>query len=635
MFSKKNFISLLLAAVTLLSAISLLFVSCDSTGNGTTTDNDSSGESTSTSQPTTPPEDEIALIIDSVSQVKVVRHYNLDTADPAVRAAANIRQELSRDTGADITIGDDWIKKDATYPSDTLEILVGLTDYPETATAAADLKYGDYLLTVVGNKIIVLGYTSTAINSAANTLIRLAKNSKVTDEATGKSSIVLKKSDVHATGTKNKVISAMPLMENASFSSWYESGNDSDELIFDKTTLEAYNAYLKKLEADGYKLHTTNTITKNTFATYYNSKYIINIGYYDYEKSIRMIIEPFAEHNLVPLEADNKYEVVTTSQITMIGLEYVKNESPKEYASNGLSILIRLTDGRFIVVDGGFNRQADADMLVEQMKAQSADYVSKTGGIKVAAWIITHPHGDHTGMIGNKYTTFSKNKIVVERFLVNFMADSEREKAISTYTSQGKDNWSANEGNGWAAVVSAASALNADLCTAHVGHVYYFANAKLEVLYTLESYAPALTNAFNTTCVIIKMTFKDEKTGAETVYMHTGDATGPAFSICTKMYGQYLKSDIVQVAHHGYSTWGAESGTINAYILMSPSTLLWPQGLKAYPNYRDKSYNKVLWNDKNPNYKETFVAGWEGTITVLPLPYTVGSGKVVTKTNPS
>ena len=77
----------------------------------------------------------------------------------------------------------------------------------------------------------------------------------------------------------------------------------------------------------------------------------------------------------------------------MIGLEYKKSDGG--YASNGLSILMRLADGRFIVVDGGFNRAKDMTMLINRMKEQSAGYADKTGGIKVAAWIITHSHGDH------------------------------------------------------------------------------------------------------------------------------------------------------------------------------------------------------------------------------------------------
>ena len=124
------------------------------------------------------------------------------------------------------------------------------------------------------------------------------------------------------------------------------------------------------------------------------------------------------------------------------------------------------------------------------------------------------------------------------------------------------------------------------------------------------------------------MTFTDPKTGKQTVYMSTGDATGPAFKFCNLAYGDYLKADIVQVAHHGYTTWGTTEGTIAAYTRMAPATLLWPQGSGAYPSYRTKNYNVVLYNETNPNWKETYVAGEEGRLVIVPLPYTVGTCNV-------
>ena len=153
----------------------------------------------------------------------------------------------------------------------------------------------------------------------------------------------------------------------------------------------------------------------------------------------------------------------------------------------------------------------------------------------------------------------------------------------------------------------------------------------LETLYTIENYGPTLAQAFNTTSLIMKMTFTDPETKQQTVYLSTGDATGPAFLATSRYFGNYLKSDIVQVAHHGYTTWGTEEGTMAAYRLAVPPTVLWPQGSHGYPNYVTKSYNAVLVNvSTNPNYKETLVAGDEGQITVFPMPYTVGSA-IVTK----
>jgi hypothetical protein len=114
--------------------------------------------------------------------------------------------------------------------------------------------------------------------------------------------------------------------------------------------------------------------------------------------------------------------------------------------------------------------------------------------------------------------------------------------------------------------------------------------------------------------------------GGETVYLSTGDATGNGMEICTKMYGDYLQSDIIQVCHHGYGTWGNDSAMIKAYETINAPTVLWPQGMAHYPTHKTYAYNSVLFDV--PNYKEVYVSGAEGDSIILPIPYTVGTGIV-------
>ncbi|MCQ2428321.1 MAG: MBL fold metallo-hydrolase [Clostridia bacterium] len=618
----KTLLSLLIAVLLLAGAVAVL-PACEKAGGDTTT------EPESTSAPDTEPaptDNVIKLVVDGEPQIAVIRADKSDTSSADVQAAMKIRTAINGYTEKGQTkIDTDW-SKDGKHDSSTLEILVGNTTYEETATGLGNVGYGDYAVKLVGNKILVLGYTDDAISYAATVLTSLIKANAKKDEATNLYTVEIKPEDINYSGTRSKTISQLPTVEGGTFLGYYNAGDDCDEIIVGKTDMDAYKSYISKLESTGYKTHVTNDVQGNSFATLYNDKFTLNVGYYNYEKSIRVIMEPFSPESLPGLEADNKYDVVTTSQVTMIGLEY---QTSSGYSSNGLSILIRLADGRFIVVDGGFNRSKDMQMLIEQMKEQSKDYVAKTGGIKVAGWIITHAHGDHQGCINGQWSQLANNKIKVERFYINFLADEERNKAINTYLSNGSSNWSSGEGGGWSSTYSAAAGLGAVIKPVHVGQVFWLADLRMETLYTIESYGPKLANALNTTSLIFKMTFKDPKTGAETVYMSTGDATGPGFDITQKMYGNYLKSDIVQVAHHGYTTWGTESGTTSAYIKMAPPTLAWPQGIKAYPNYVNKSYNKVLWDtNNNPNYKETLVAGWAGSITIFPMPYTVGSAIV-------
>jgi beta-lactamase superfamily II metal-dependent hydrolase len=606
----------LLSLILALLLAAAMFVSCQINDNG---DDTTPAETTTTApgsadETTLPAPNDLAIVIDGKSNAYVVRAEQLDSASPTVACAVDIHKAIKDTTGTAPGIRTDWTK-DGVHDPDEIEILVGLTNYEESAYVYSQINYGDYLVKIVGNKLVVAAYSESALRIAANKLINLIKSTAQTG------SLTITADTVIGDNVDTK-LSALPIYEGGTFSATYPCSNKGIMVLVTDTDADEYRSYLEKLEESGFVEYTTNEIVDNLFATYTNNKYTINAGYYDYESSARIIIEPLAKP--VGLKSDNVYTAVTTSQITGIGLEYKKSDG--SYASNGLSILIRLTDGRFVIVDGGFNRSDSASLLLKAMKEQSTGYLKPGEKITVAAWIITHAHGDHSGVL--KHIGVLTSSVKVEKFLVNFIADSERTKAMQAYPS----NWTSGEGGGYVDTFTAASIFGADVQWVHVGQVIYIADLTMEILYTIESFGPKVCNAFNTTSLVIKMTFGegDEKT----TFMMTGDATGNALEICARMFGEYLRSDIVQVAHHGYGTWGNDTGVIMAYKYMLPETVFWPQGTHAYPNYQTKGYNVVLFSPEyisggqNPNFKEVYVTGVQGDSIVLPIPYKVGSGIV-------
>ena len=582
------------------------------------------------------------LFKDGIAQVQVVRNDRADSADAAVTQAVQIRRTLANiGSGAEVNLTTDWVKPGEEHDAETLEILVGDTNYAETAQVAAETKYGDYSIRVIGNKIVVFSHTDTGLVKATDVFLNLLLTQGEKSGDGEKISFSVATENLEKTGTFDKLASSMPIFENASFNCVYDAGDSCTELIFEETTTEAYNAYVEKLKAEnGYREYTRNEVANNVFTTLYNDTYTMQIGYYNYNQNVRMILEPYSDKTLIGLEADNKFTQVTTSQLTMLGLDYktTNDDGTTSGHGNGMCIIIRLCDGRFIVIDGGFNTANHYNNFKKVLKDQAKEYDPEGKNITIACWMITHSHGDHQGLIQGKYNNLKSDGIKVENFLVNFMSDSERQKSISSNEKDEggtviSNNWSSGEGGGWPKVYTAAETLGANMLIAHVGQIYYFADWKCEILFTVESYAPKTVNALNATSVITKMTNTDPKTGKQTVYMSTGDATGTDFQIAANTFGDYMKSDIVQIAHHGYTTWHNDTGTKNGYKKIAPATLIWPQGTSAYPNYVNKGYNKAAWDTtSNPNYKETFVAGNLYDITVLTFPYTVGTG-VTTRAN--
>lgn len=602
-------LALLLALLTLMSALSLASCQADSPDSPDSPDDI---PPVTSSEPAAEASD-LELIANGKAAFTIVRDSELRSDSAVVSAASELRQYIietaALTSGNEPGIGNDWKKPGEEYDHEALEILVGNTDYPESAEAMSSLGYGEYAVRVIGKKLVVAGYTDEAVSTACDKLREL-----IGSTVSGGQLVI--PADTNITGVANEAINTLPIYQGGTFSSTYDCGGNGSGLLISSTTPEAYAGYVAELEKSGYDIYTTHTITENTFTTLTDANYTVSVSYYAYEKSTRIIIEPLVTP--VGLREDNVYQKRTTPQITMLGLEVDSD------TTIGLSMLIRLADGRFIVVDGGFTGRAsqDARLLVSALKEQSKDYLSSGEQITIAAWIITHPHGDHCGMLEKAYGNFKGMKI--EQFLVNFMAPRT---LMSTLSSSYGKNYSSADPTKYQGVLKAAKALETDVRYVRVGQVFYMADVTMEVLYTIDSYAPKVCNAMNTTSLIIKFTFDDG-----TTFMMTGDATGGAFQIAAKMYGSYLKSDILQVAHHGCKTWDNDAGTISAYKLISPATLLWPSGHQAYASRKAKAYNNVLYptseGGSNNNFKEYFVSGREGESVTIPIPYNTGSAIV-------
>jgi beta-lactamase superfamily II metal-dependent hydrolase len=561
-----------------------------------------------TTAATEPVEEMLDIVVDGKAQYAIVRDEDLSTSAAEIDQSLTILNRIKTLTNASVNLGTDWWKKGAELKSETHEILVGYTDYPETAQVIDSLKYGEYAIRAVGNKIVIFGFDTASLGKAVSEFNTLLSKGVSED---GKS-ISLSAAEIETQGVNNKQLTALPLFEGGSFGAYYEAGGNCDEIIVRNTTPELYRSYLTKLESEGYKKYTEHEIAGNLFATYTNDKYTVTAGYYDYETSVRLLIEPLAP--AVGLKEDNVYTAVTTPQLTMLGQEYTKSNG--DLLSNGQSILIRCADGRFIIVDGGHNTAAIAAELRKALISQSSEYAKTTKDITIAAWIVTHAHGDHFGLLVNRYNEFKD--MTVEKILVNFLSETERSKAASS-TEVGK-NWSLTEGNAYTKVPPAAKALGAEVHQIHVGQVFYVADVTMEVIYTIESFAPNVCNALNTSSTVMKMDI------AGTSYMSTGDATGNGMEICAKMYGDYMQSDIVQVCHHGGTTWGNDAGMIKAYTIINAPTVIWPRGLTNHQSSKTAARNAILY--KVPNYKEDYVSGAVGDVVILPMPYTVGTGSV-------
>ncbi len=608
----KKKISIIALILTLIMALSLL-VGCNGETDETTAPIVTDAPDTSADETTAAVEvpTSFDFVVNGETSFTIIRPKDLPSDAPSVAAALKIRNEIEAATGIKITMLDDFKKASEEFDGTTYEILVGETAYPQKAEAIAGLKYSDYTVKQVGNKIVVFGYTPEAMERATDAFIEIVKNNIATD-----GSIILPFEELNVSGTDEESawLSHLPVYSGATYSCTSDSDIDGRQLVLADAKLDGYNSYIASLETMGFTKYTTNDISGNLFATLYNSEYTLNVGYYENRDECRIIMEPFTPKTLIGLEADNNRPTVTTTQITMLGCEYKGSDG--SYKGNGLSLLYRLSDGSFVIVDGGHttNSAIFADNLINAIKEQAKGYATGKN-IRIAAWFITHAHGDHMGMFRSEVAKFKQ--FTVERVIANLMSDSELEKSLgSSYGS----NFGSSDDKSRTYVRQSAKALGAEMIVCHTGQRFYFGDTVFEILYTVDDFAPGITNALNTSSLLFRSITTD-KSGKSTRVMVMGDVTGPAMEICNEIYGTDLRSEVVQVAHHGYGTWGNDRAMISSYRRMSPEIVLWPMGLHAYSTYKNKAYNKVLWDGTNKNLQQVYVGGWSNTQHTVPLPY--------------
>jgi hypothetical protein len=128
------------------------------------------------------------------------------------------------------------------------------------------------------------------------------------------------------------------------------------------------------------------------------------------------------------------------------------------------------------------------------------------------------------------------------------------------------------------------------------------------------------------TASLLTMIFTVETEGERTIFL--GDATDQAAEIAVNAYGDYLKSDILQLSHHGKRNYSGMkmSHMQELYTFVRPEIVLWPTSNDNYLTDGDETevVSKHFWNlEALKSARECYIAG--GSITVLELPYSIYS----------
>ncbi len=588
--------------ISVLALLMLIFVLASCNGEGAVvtdpqtdpiTENSTEGDVTEAP----PVSEDLVLFENGEFKFKIIRPANADTA--FVNAAVNLRKQLEELTGAKVTLADDFLKKGDEHDPNTYEILVGPTNYAESEDIYNDLNYGTYRIEVRGNKIIIAANDGNTTAKGVNALVYHLEDSM-------KDGKILLSRSYAAKVSTDSLLSLVPAYNEGSFNTSYTGTYNEKGFIYKSTTKEDFKAYVDRAVKMGCTLYDSSEMGQNLGATLTSGNAVVTVFFTEADDKTRVIIEDKKYTSLTVTEAQNKYEKVCDSVFVQLGLEqpYDGGEvftSAVANFNNGMGYIFRLHDGSFIIIDGGFNKDLGAKLLYDQLYELAID----KNNIVIAAWIMSHQHGDHIGTY-RRFTERYANRGVIrlERVIYN-MSTSEEAAMV-------------NEGTGGGTIVKdyISRYSGAVSAIARPGQIQNIRNAKIEVLHTIDLLRPASSfSGGNSFCIAVKITIEGQ------TYLFAGDSHTDMTASLVQNYGSYLKSDFCQVVHHG-----ATGASTEFYKAVDPTVVIWPLGTwDYYPWRRYESYNQYLF--ESPNVKEIILAGY--TNRVLSLPYTFPTEKVL------
>lgn len=462
------------------------------------------------------------------------------------------------------------------------EILVGnMNDRDDYKQAISKLEADEYGISIRDGKIMLLAWNDVTVTAAYNLFEDMVTSFTQTDDA-GNSKLELPMNLDIKVNIYNDWVTDFPKPEGdgIALDGTRDVADNCLEYIYSGTGVnnEAYLAYCKKLEDAGFKtIAAENVVEGSTYRTYvnedsgvflhvYHSAYThaAEYGIKNMLPSIRIISsdESLTLPDQSILAPQSYTDLKKGSKVTQLKLNYSGQ-------SFGNSYVVTLADGSFIVYDGGLGKGGNQDLqniwnvLVALHTEVHGKAPSGEAGnqIHVRAWLLSHEHHDHFVVFTQFVREYGKRpEFKLDRLMYNATSDTQQ----------------VNCHNPSAEVRTKMSTLQSyvtggfDYIKVHTGQVYYFANVKIEVMYTHEDSYPRGLEYFNNSSSIFRMTFTD----VNTTMIWLGDSERIGGDNIVATYGATLDADMVQVAHHGWN--GVREQT---YLAIAAEVIWWPTEL--------------------------------------------------------
>ena len=300
-------------------------------------------------------------------------------------------------------------------------------------------------------------------------------------------------------------------------------GDGTELAVWQRTEAgDSYDTYLRRLEEAGYACAAQQELDGSRFATLTNHRLTVTL------------MDTPALENTVRLAVDDgeipQLDLGCGAAVAQPCLALLGTGCPT--MQNGAALLFRLADGRFLIIDGGYTE--DAEQLYVTMRRMAGE-----SPLRIAAWVLTHAHGDHLEAFLHFWQQPWASEVVLESLLLNLPGDEIFAQGI--VGGAGDVRWKEKMERCVRSITPAPRVIRA-----HPGQVLRLGGAELTVLYTAELMTPREVWSFNDTSLVCSLHLND------TDFLLLGDCAVAGGEVLTALYDHALRCHVLQVSHHGH-----------------------------------------------------------------------------------
>ena len=231
----------------------------------------------------------------------------------------------------------------------------------------------------------------------------------------------------------------------------------------------------------------------------------------------------------------------------------------------GMTYFLRLRDGKFIVIDGGFD--LDGQEMLETLAALHPEG-DPAGTFEIAAWIITHPHCDHVHML---FHVMDAPEVLARLIIRQVYCNLPCEELLAARDPDVMDDT--------ARLRRELVRLEERRCRIYkpyAGMRFPLGEMEMQILYSQAEWMLRPMKTVNDASLVLKLISKAGKS-----VLILGDVMSAGGDVLLEMYSpETLHADAVQVAHH--ALYGPD---FPLYEAIAPGCCFWPMTIAGHEKY--------------------------------------------------